>query len=66
MLILVWSADMVSNQEGHPYVAAAIDGEVARLASAAEGERNDTLFKCSDLPQTRNQAGGNGYQVHVA
>ena len=38
---------MVPNQEGHPYVAAAIEGEVARLASAAEGERNDTLFKCS-------------------
>src|SRR3954463_8344666 len=34
---------------GHyePYVQAAIDGEIARLASSQEGERNQTLFKCS-------------------
>jgi hypothetical protein len=29
----------------HPYVRAAIDGEIANLASAVEGMRNDTLFK---------------------
>src|ERR1700737_1695444 len=31
----------------HPYLRAAIDGEVANLASAAEGMRNQTLFKCT-------------------
>ena len=31
----------------HPYLRAAIDGEVANLASAAEGARNRTLFKCA-------------------
>jgi hypothetical protein len=31
----------------HPYLRAAIDGEVASLASAAEGTRNQTLFKCA-------------------
>jgi hypothetical protein len=31
----------------HPYLLAAIDGEVANLASAAEGNRNQTLFKCA-------------------
>src|SRR3981081_3149459 len=31
----------------HPYLRAAIDGEVANLASAAEGNRNQTLFKCA-------------------
>jgi hypothetical protein len=31
----------------HPYMRAAIDGEVASLASAAEGTRNRTLFKCA-------------------
>src|SRR6187431_545657 len=32
---------------GHPsaYVQAAIDGEVARLASAQQGERNQILFR---------------------
>src|SRR3979409_272017 len=30
----------------HPYLLAAIDGAVANLASAAEGNRNQTLFKC--------------------
>jgi hypothetical protein len=31
----------------HPYLRAAIDGEIANLASAAEGTRNRTLFKCT-------------------
>ncbi|WP_051677789.1 bifunctional DNA primase/helicase [Bradyrhizobium sp. URHD0069] len=31
----------------HPYLRAAIDGEVANLASAAAGTRNQTLFKCA-------------------
>jgi hypothetical protein len=31
----------------HPYLRAAIDGEVANLASAAQGNRNGTLFKCT-------------------
>jgi hypothetical protein len=31
----------------HPYVRAAIDGEIARLASSQEGERNQTLFKAT-------------------
>jgi hypothetical protein len=31
----------------HLYMRAAIDGEVANLASAAEGNRNQTLFKCA-------------------
>lgn len=30
-----------------PYVQAAVDGEMAHLASAQPGERNDTLFKAS-------------------
>lgn len=29
----------------HPYVSAAIDGELAKLASAVEGTRNQTLFR---------------------
>jgi hypothetical protein len=33
------------NGHSHPYVQAAIDGEVARLAAAIEGERNSVLFK---------------------
>src|SRR4051794_9998801 len=33
------------NGHHHPYIQAAIDGEVARLASAQPGERNNTLFR---------------------
>lgn len=33
------------NGHHHPYVQAAIEGEVTRLASAREGERNDALFR---------------------
>jgi len=33
------------NGHHHPYIQAAIDGEVARLASAQSGERNVTLFR---------------------
>ena len=35
------------NGHHHAYVQAAIDGEIARLASAQQGERNQTLFKCT-------------------
>jgi AAA domain-containing protein len=31
----------------HPYLRAAIDGELANLASAVEGTRNQILFKCT-------------------
>jgi hypothetical protein len=31
----------------HPYVRAAVDGELAKLASAVEGTRNQTLFSCT-------------------
>jgi hypothetical protein len=31
----------------HPYVLAAIDGELAKLGSAVEGTRNRTLFSCT-------------------
>jgi len=31
----------------HPYVLAAIDGELAKLGSAVEGMRNRTLFSCT-------------------
>jgi hypothetical protein len=42
--------DPMMNGHYHPYVQAAIDGEVARLASAQVGERNNTLFgSCSSL-----------------
>src|SRR5258708_4893544 len=37
-------ARMMNGHE-HPYVRAAIDGEMANLASAVEGTRNQTLFK---------------------
>lgn len=33
------------NGHHHPYIQAAIDGEMARLASAQPGERNTTLFR---------------------
>ena len=33
--------------EHHPYIQAAIDGEIARVANATEGERNGTLFKAA-------------------
>jgi hypothetical protein len=33
--------------EHHPYIQAAIDGEIARVANATEGERNETLFKAA-------------------
>lgn len=33
------------NGSYHPYIQAAIDGEVAALAAAREGERNQTLFR---------------------
>jgi hypothetical protein len=36
---------MMMNGHHHPYIQAAIDGEVARLASAQPGERNVTLFR---------------------
>ena len=31
----------------HPYLRAALDGELANLASAVEGTRNHILFKCT-------------------
>lgn len=37
----------MTNGFSEAYVKAAIDGEVARLASAQPGERNQTLFKCT-------------------
>jgi hypothetical protein len=33
------------NGHYHPYVQAAIEGEVARMASAKDGERNNTLYR---------------------
>jgi hypothetical protein len=33
------------NGHHHPYVQAAIDGEIGSLASAVEGTRNDSLFR---------------------
>jgi hypothetical protein len=35
------------NGVDHPYIAAAIEGEIGRLAAATEGFRNQTLFKSS-------------------
>jgi hypothetical protein len=35
------------NGHADAYVQAAIDGEVARMSSAREGERNQTLFKAA-------------------
>lgn len=35
------------NGHYHPYVQAAIDGEVARLACAQTGERNNILFRAA-------------------
>src|SRR6266404_9847427 len=37
---------MIGGRE-HPYVRAAIEGEIANLAGAVEGERNQTLFRCT-------------------
>jgi hypothetical protein len=31
----------------HPYIQAAIDGEIARVANSTEGERNENLFKAA-------------------
>jgi hypothetical protein len=35
------------NGVDHPYIAAAIEGEIGRLSAATEGFRNQTLFKSS-------------------
>lgn len=40
-----------------PYIQAALNGEVARMRSAREGERNDTLFKASATLGQLEQAG---------